>query len=61
MTGKPLTAADPADVRDTLPFALRYNRSGTRTQDRANVTADAASQHLIDALRRAGSQSRLKS
>ena len=54
MIDKPLTPADPADVRDTLSYALRYNRSGKRTQDRASVTADAAAEHLIDALRRAG-------
>ena len=54
MTDNPLSAADPADVRDTLSYALRYSRSGKRTQDRATVTADAAAEHLIDALRRAG-------
>ena len=54
MTDKPLSPADPAEVRDALSFALRYNRSGKRVQDRVNVAADAAAEHLIEALQRAG-------
>ena len=51
MSNRPLTPADPAEVRDALSFALRYNRSGKRVQDRANLMADAAAEHLVEALR----------
>ena len=54
MTDRPLTPADPAELHATLSHALRYDRSGRRTQDRATIMADVAADHLIEALRRSG-------
>ena len=54
MTDRPLTPADPAELRAALSHALRYDRSGRRTQDRAGIMADAAAEHLVEALRLSG-------
>ena len=54
MTDRPLTPADPAELHAALSHALRYDRSGRRTQDRANIMADVAADHLIEALRLSG-------
>lgn len=49
-----LTHADHADLVQSLAHALRYNRSGKRVADRDIMTSQAAAEHLIDALTRAG-------
>jgi hypothetical protein len=54
MTSRPLTPADPAELHAALSHALRYDRSGRRTQDRATIMADVAADHLIEALRLSG-------
>ncbi len=54
MTNRPLSPADPAELRAALSHALRYDRSGRRTQDRASIMADAAAEHLVEALRLSG-------
>ena len=54
MTDRPLTPADPAELHAALSHALRYDRSGRRTQDRATIMADVAADHLIEVLRLSG-------
>lgn len=49
-----LTPASPEEVCEALSFALRYNRSGRRVQDRAELAADVAAAHLVEALRLGG-------
>ena len=54
MTERQLAPATRAEVRDALSHGLRYNRAGKRTHDRDNLMADAAADHLVDALERSG-------
>lgn len=54
MTDRPLKPASRADLLESLSFALRYNRAGKRVADRDSLTANAAAEHLADALDRAG-------
>lgn len=49
-----LPLADPRDVLDAMAHALRHRRDGKRTQDHAAVSAYAAAEHMLDALRRSG-------
>jgi hypothetical protein len=49
-----LSPADPVELRRVLAQALMRRRDGRRTQDRAEVAAIAAAEHLAEALRLAG-------
>jgi hypothetical protein len=46
--------ADRHELRDALSFALRYDRRGKATRSYQNPAADAAAEHLVDALERNG-------
>ncbi len=51
----PTTApADRADILTTLSHALRYSREGRRLHERDLLAANAAAEHLLDALERSG-------
>lgn len=50
----PLTPAARQDVRDALAFALRYDTRGKATRAYQNPAADAAAEHLVEALERSG-------
>ena len=54
MTDVPLTPAIRADIRRTLSYALRFGTTGKRQHQYDGVMADAAAQHLIEALERSG-------
>ena len=42
------------ELREALSFALRYDRRGKATRTYQNPAADAAAEHLVDALERNG-------
>ena len=54
MTDQPLSPATREDVIESLSFALRYNRRGKRVHDRDILMANAAAEHLLEALTRSG-------
>ena len=54
MTDRPLTPAIRRDILESLSFALRYSRAGKRVAERDVLTANAAAEHLVDALERSG-------
>ena len=54
MADRALTPATRQDVREALSFALRYDRSGKSSRTYQNPAADAAADHLVEALERNG-------
>ncbi len=54
MTDRPLTPADHADLVLSLAYALRYNQQGKRAHERDELAAQAAAEHLAEALRLSG-------
>ncbi len=54
MTDRDLTPASHDDLVQSLSYALRYNRRGKRVGDRDIMMADAAAEHLAEALKRSG-------
>ncbi len=54
MADRPLTPATREDLAQTLSYALRYSRAGKRVADRDIMTANAAAEHLVNALELSG-------
>ena len=49
-----LSPASHEDLVHSLSYALRYNRAGKRVSDRDSITANAAAEHLAQALKLSG-------
>ena len=54
MPDAPLTPAARQEVREALAFALRYDNRGKASRAYQNPAADAAAEHLVEALERSG-------
>ncbi len=48
------TTSHRTDILTALSYALRYNREGRRVHERDLLAANAAAEHLLDALERSG-------
>jgi hypothetical protein len=54
MSDQPLAPAARGDLVETLSYALRFSREGRRMHERDLLAANAAAEHLLEALERSG-------